>query len=294
MTIWQFEKLFPHKDACKNYLLKNRWPDGVKCPRCGNDKVYELATMPFKWEWSVCAAGNSNRFSVLVGTIFENTNKPLRDWFRVMHMMLTSKKGISALQICRVMDFGSYNTALLMCNKIRVALGIVEFKRLIGYVDIDETYVGGKAKNNHKGKGGRGNFGGTGGHGKSIVVGAVQRIGNLVARVIDGTNADILNRFVNETLSHKVSFVSTDEHKGYRYLDKNFRHGMIHHSAGEYVHGNVLTQTIEGFWSLVKRGIVGTFHKVSCKYLALYVNEFEFRYNNRNNPGTVGAAIRAC
>jgi transposase-like protein len=294
MTIGQFEKLFPNEDACKSYLMANRWPDGVTCPRCGNDKVNELATMPFKWECSVCAQGNSYRFSVLVGTIFENTNKPLREWFRVMHMMLTSKKGVSALQIYRVMGFGSYNTAHLMCSKIRVALGNTEFRQLVGYVEVDETYIGGKAKNKHKGPGGRGDTGGTGGHGKAVVIGAVQRKGNAVARVIDRVDTETLNSFVNESVSHRVSLVSTDEHKGYRYLDKSLPHGMVRHGEGEYVHGNVHTQTIEGFWSLVKRGIIGTFHKISRKYLPLYVNEFQFRYNNRMNADIFGAAIRAC
>ena len=292
MTIAQFEQIFPHEDACKEYLAKNRWPDGVKCPRCDNEHIYELEKA---WHWQCAECSDTGyRFSVLVGTIFENTNKPLRDWFRVMHMMLTSKKGISALQIYRVMGFGSYNTAHLMCSKIRVALGNVEFKKLIGYVEVDETYVGGKAKNKHKGKGGRGDFGGTGGTGKNIVVGAVQRKGNVVARVIDTVDSNTLNRFVDETVSHRVSLISTDDHRGYRYLDKNFPHGMVHHGEGEYVHGNIHTQTIEGFWSLVKRGIVGTFHKVSRKYLPLYVNEFEFRYNNRKNPDIFGMAIKAC
>mgnify|MGYP001592357382 CR=1 FL=1 len=296
MTIAQFEQLFPHEDACKAYLMANRWPDGiVRCPRCGNDNVHEHTGKAYHWNCYACSPdGVGYRFSVLVGTIFENTNKPLRDWFRVMHMMLTSKKGISALQIFRVMGFGSYNTAHLMCSKIRVALGNTEFRQLVGYVEVDETYVGGKAKNKHKGPGGRGDMGGTGGHGKSVVIGAVQRKGNVVARVIDKVDTETLNSFVNETVSHKVSLVSTDEHQGYRYLDKSFPHGMVRHGEGEYVHGNVHTQTIEGFWSLVKRGIIGTFHKVSRKYLPLYVNEFEFRYNNRKYADIFGAAIRAC
>ncbi len=295
MSVAQFEAMFPNEDACKAYLTRNRWPDGViRCPRCGFDKVSELSTKPFHWQCYNCAPDTSYRFSVLVGTIFENTNKPLRDWFRVMHIMLTSKKGTSALQIFRYMGFGSYKTAWLMCSKIRVALGNVEFKQLIGYVEVDETYVGGKAKNKHRGKGGRGDMGGTGGHGKSIVVGAVQRKGNVVARVIDNADTETLNRFVAETVSHRVSLVSTDDHRGYRYLDKHFPHGMVHHGEGEYVHGNIHTQTIEGFWSLVKRGVIGTFHKVSRKYLPLYVNEFQFRYNNRMNPDIFGTAIRAC
>src|SRR5437867_216335 len=179
MTIAQFEQLFPDEDACKKYLTVNRWPDGaVRCPRCGNDHVWELERRAWHWQCKQCDA-NGYRFSVLVGTIFENTNKPLRDWFRVMHMMLTSKKGISALQIYRVMGFGSYHTAHLMCSKIRLALGNVEFKKLVGYVEVDETFVGGKAKTRHTNKrggtGGTGGAGGTGGFGKSMVVGAVQR-----------------------------------------------------------------------------------------------------------------------
>jgi transposase-like protein len=229
-----------------------------------------------------------------VGTIFENTNKDLREWFRVIHLMLVSKKGMSALQIQRYMGFGSYKTAWLMCHKVRTALGSVEFRKLLGYVEVDETYVGGKAKNKHKGPGGRGDFGGTGGTGKSIVVGAVKRKGNVVARVIDKADGETLSRFVRETISTKVSLISTDEHKGYKYLDKNFPHGVVRHSQDEYVHGNIHTNTIEGFWSLVKRGVMGTFHKVSRKYLQLYVNEFEFRYNNRKNANIFGAAIRAC
>jgi transposase-like protein len=295
MTLAQFEAMFPHEDACKAYLARNRWPDGViRCPRCGFDNVHEHKR-PYHWNCYQCSPGAIGyRFSVLVGTIFENTNKPLRDWFRVLHLMLTSKKGISALQIYRLRGFGSYHTAHLMCSKIRVALGNVEFKQLVGYVEIDETYVGGKAKNKHKGKGGRGDFGGTGGTGKEIVVGAVQRKGNVVCRVIQNTGAETLNRFVRETVSHRVSLISTDEHRGYKHLDRCFPHGMVHHEAGEYVHGAIHTNTIEGFWSLVKRVIIGTFHKVSKKYLPLYVNEFEFRYNNRNNPDIFGAAIKVC
>src|SRR2546429_6581471 len=201
MTIAQFEQLFPHEDACKAYLTANRWPDGtVRCPRCGNDNVHEHTGLPYRWNCYQCSPdGIGYRFSVLVGTIFENTNKPLRDWFRVMHLMLTSKKGMSALQIFRYMGFGSYKTAWLMCSKIRVALGNTEFKQLIGYVEVDETYVGGKAKNKHNGPGGRGDFGGTGGHGKNIVVGPGQRKGNGGCPVIENVAPATLDRFVAET-----------------------------------------------------------------------------------------------
>ena len=293
MSIADFEKQFPTEDACKQYLMVNRWQNGVKCPRCGNDGVHEHADKPFHWNCYVCSETSGYRFSVLVGTIFENTNKSLREWFRVMHLMLTAKKGISALQVMRYMGFGSYKTAWLMCSKIRVALGNQEFKQLVGYVEI-ETYVGGKAKNKHKGPGGRGGMGGRGGVGKSIVVGVVSRKGNVVARVIENTKGDTLNAFIREMVSTKVSLISTDEHRGYIYLDKHFPYGMVHHGAGQYVHSAVHTNTIEGFWAMVKRGIMGSFHKVSKKYLHLYVNEFEFRYNNRENNDIFGTAIRAC
>jgi transposase-like protein len=291
MTIAQFEALFPHEEACRDYLTANRWPDGVRCPRCGNEHVYALDD--HRWQCEFCAPDGS-RFSVLVGTIFENTNKPLRQWFRVMHMILTSKKGVSALQIYRVMGFGSYSTALNMCNKIRAALGNAEFKQLIGgEVEVDETYVGGKAKNKHRGPGGRGD-GGQGGSGKAIIVGAVKRKGNVIARVVANTKRETIEAFVREMVSTKVSLLSTDEHKSYSRLFPDYKHDFVRHAHGEYVSGAVHTNTIEGFWSIVKRGIVGTFHKVSAKYLPLYVNEFEFRYNNRMNPDIFGAAIRAC
>ena len=192
LSIVDFERIFPDDAACASYLMNNRWPHGVQCPRCQNTNVH-AHPKAFNWQCYECSPGSVGyRFSVLVGTIFENTNKPLREWFRVIHLMLTSKKGMSALQVCRYMGFGSYKTAWLMCHKIRVALGNVEFQKLVGYVEVDETYVGGKAKNKHKGKGGRGDFGGTGGTGKFIVVGAVQRKGNGVARVIERTDAATL------------------------------------------------------------------------------------------------------
>ena len=118
MTIAEFESMFPDEDACKSYLQARRWSDSVHCPRCGKrDRIYSVKTMPFKWQCYKCAPGAGYRFSVIAGTIFENTNKPLRDWFKVVHLMLASKKGMSALQIQRMMGFGSYGTAHSMCHK---------------------------------------------------------------------------------------------------------------------------------------------------------------------------------
>lgn len=288
MTIKQFEEIFPHEDACKAYLQSHRWPKGVACPRCGHDKVYELKTRAFHWQCENCTE-DGYRFSVTVGTAFENTNYPLRTWFRVIHMMMTSKKGISALQVHRVIGTGSYRTAWYMCHRIRAGLQDREFRKLIGIVEVDETFVGGKAKNRHWKD--RDGIGGGGGSGKTPIAGAVSRKGNVVARVIENVTTSTLTRFVRESVSHKVSLLVTDQYAAYRDLDREFPHATIHHERGDYVIGAIHTNTIEGFWGIFKRGVVGTFHKVSKKYLPLYVAEFQFRYNNRMNPDIFGTAV---
>ena len=249
--------------------------------------------MKFKWECPDCSE-SGYRFSNIAGTIFENTNVDLRIWFRVIHLLLTSKKGMSARQIHRYFGFGSYKTAWYMCHRIRAALVEKNFDKLGGVVEVNETFIGGKAKNKHLGKGrgepGRGGLG----SGKTPVVGAVSRKGNVVARVIDSVGGKELTKFVTETVSTRVSLLITDEWIGYHHVKKMYPHQVIKHTKGEYVVGAVHTNTIEGFWSILKRGVVGTYHKVSKKYLPLYVAEFEFRYNNRHNPDIFGAPIAGC
>jgi hypothetical protein len=142
LTAAQFDKAFPDEEACCAYLVGKRWPKGVHCPRCGDVRVFPVSTMPFKWHCYACAPDTSYRFSHITGTIFENTKVDLRDWFKVIHLMLTSKKGMSALQIRRCMGFGSYKTAWLMCHKIRTAL-MQDIGKLGGVVEVDETFVGG-------------------------------------------------------------------------------------------------------------------------------------------------------
>jgi transposase-like protein len=284
MTIPQWEAAFPTEEACQSYLVRHRWPSGaVKCPRCGNAKVYAL-TLAFHWQCHECGS-QGYRFSVIAGTIFENTNKDLRDWFRVIHMMLTAKKGISALQVMRTMGFGSYKTAWYMCHRVRAGLAHEEFRKLMGIVEVDETYVGGDDSNRHikNKKGPRA--------GKSIVIGAVERKGNVVARVIDRADHYSLEQFVHFVCGDKVSLLATDDHHGYAHLHEHFPHGTVVHSKKQYVVGAIHTNTIEGFWSLFKRSIVGSYHKVSAKYLPLYIAEAQFKYNNRHNDDIFGAAV---
>jgi transposase-like protein len=293
LTAAQFDKHFPDEEACCAYLVGKRWPKGVKCPRCGAENPTELKGNPWHWQCYECAPQTSYRFSHITGTIFENTNKPLKDWFRVVHLMLTSKKGMSALQIYRFMGFGSYKTAWYMCHRVRAALANRDFEKLAGIVEVDETFVGGKAKNRHDRGGGHGT-GGTG-SGKTVIAGAVRRKGSVVARVIENVRASTLTSFVCEAVSHKVSLLITDHWVGYKHLNKIFpQHEVINHAAHEYVVGAVHTNTIEGFWSIFKRGVVGTFHKVNRKYMPLYVAEFQFRYNNRENADIFGTAIAGC
>ena len=291
LTSAQFDRMFPDEDACCAYLVARRWPEGVRCPRCGAVVGDQVSTMPWHWQCKECAPDTTYRFSHIAGTIFENTNKPLRDWYKVVHLMLTSKKGMSALQIMRYMGFGSYKTAWGMCHKVRVAL-MEDIEKLGGIVEVDETFVGGKAKNRHIDK--RSGGEGTGGTGKTVIVGAVKRKGNVIARVIQNVRADTLTAFVREAVSHKVSLLCTDQWVGYNKLGKEFPHGVIDHAKGQYVVGAIHTQTIEGFWSIFKRGVVGTFHKMSAKYMPLYVAEFQFRYNNRENTDIFGTAIAGC
>jgi transposase-like protein len=290
MTIAQFEATFPHEEACIAYLVARRWPEGVVCPRCGNPKVYALAS-GHHWQCTQCAE-NGYRFSHIAGTIFENTNKPLRDWFRVTHMMLTSKKGMSALQIHRTMGFGSYKTAWYMCHRIRAALVEMDMDKLGGIVEVDETWVGGKDANRHWHKKHHGKTGGQA-SGKSPIIGAVSRKGSVVARALSRVTKVAVESFVRETVSTSVSLLATDENRLYDGLTE-YPRGMVEHQAKQYVVGAIHTNTIEGFWSIFKRGVVGSFHKVSTKYMPLYVAEFQFRYNHRMDADIFGAAIRGC
>jgi transposase-like protein len=298
ITLAEVIKQYGEENACKALLRDQRWPDGVKCPRCKSATVYLLKSKPFHWvcKNKDCGGRNGYRFSVITKTIFENTNYPLATWFQVIYLMTQSKKGISALQIHRQIRSGDYRTAWYMCIRIRAAMTDPDMKGLLGNVEVDETYIGGKAHNRHGGKNatpiGRGTAG------KIPVIGAIARKGKVVCQMIENTDTRTLDRFVRKVVDkERVELISSDEHSGYRLLGTGpeaLPHEVIRHSSGEYVRGVVHTNSIEGFWSLLKRGIVGTYHKVSKTYLPLYLNEFQFRFNERNNPDIFFKVIAGC
>ncbi len=292
ITLADMMQRFKTDDDCKAYIRDCRWPDGVvRCPRCKSDKVYELKARPFHWQCRACQK-NGYRFSVITRTVFENTKYPLRAWFQVAYVMSQSREGVSALQIHRQIGSGSYETAWYLCTRIRSAMrgGVLPLE---GEVEVDETHVGGLETNKHLSK----RLGMKGAAAaKATVIGAISRKGNVVCQAVENTSAETFERFVEQVVAEpqKVRLLATDEHGGYRYL-RNFGypHKTVSHGEHKYVVGTVHTNTIESFWSLLKRGVVGTYHHVRKEYLPLYLNEFSFRFNERKNPDIFGEIIRS-
>jgi transposase-like protein len=307
-SLQQIHKQFDTQDKCMALLVSLRWPDGVRCPRCGTGKVFKIKHRAWNW---VCKSGAETvdkqtgevkickkqgyRFSPLVGTVFENTNYQLPIWFEVIYLICQSKKGMSAMQVQRMLTENgrktAYKTAFYICHRVRAMLNNPEFGPLMGQVEVDETYIGGKNKNRHWDK----KQPGTGTAGKIPVIGAISRKGNVVCKMIENADTETLTKFVRQTVSDKVELVATDEHSGYRYLKyAPLPHYTVSHSDGEYVRGEIHTQSIDSFWALLKRGIIGTYHNVSKKYLPLYLNEFQWRFNHRKDPDIFIAALRGC
>ena len=255
---------------CRELLERLRWPNGVACIRCGSLSVSEIEARA-QFDCTACRY----QFSVTAGTIMHDSHLPLRKWFIAIYLMCESKKGISALQLKRTIKV-AYKTAWYLCHRIREAMGNDPFDgpTLLGIVEVDETLVGGKTRG--KGRAYKGN--------KTWVAGAIQRDGNVRLERIPNVRRHTLHDFINRTVHDKAEAIYTDELASYLGIaDDNTRHETVNHSIEQWVLGDVHTNSIEGVWSLFKRSIVGAFHKVSVKHLDRYLEELEWRYNNRDN-----------
>lgn len=276
MNIVEIFKRFPTQEDCIAHLEMARWNGKPTCPYCGSSRT---APNQHRHRCYACKTG----FSVTVGTIFHRTHLPLQKWFLAISLILNAKKGISALQLSRDLDVNK-NTAWRISMQIRKAMTQSEQRvMLTGIVEMDETYVGGKPRKGSKGDKPDGTHTRGRGTKKTPVIGAAERGGKVSAKVTDkgklkGKN---LRAFVRERVDVRNAALVTDEYTGYTNMDKLLPHAVIKHSEW-YVDGDIHTNSIEGFWALLKRGMFGQYHSVSRRRLQRYVDEFCYRYNLRD------------
>ena len=272
---------FDTDEKCRMTLEKLRWPLGVRCIRCDSEKI-SRAYKRNQFECESCGY----HFSVTAGTIFHDSHLPLRKWFIAIYLISESKKGVSALQLKRNLGV-AYKTAWYLCHRIREAVkNDADCELLSGIVECDETYVGGAAKNMHKGRRAKLTRGMGGYENKTMVLGAIERGGNVRLQVGGKiASREILHTFIKAKLADETALIVTDDLQAYKGVaDKDTLHATVSHWQKEYVRGIVHTNTLENVWSLFKRSIVGSYHQVSVKHLDRYLDEFEFRFNNRHNP----------
>lgn len=282
--------------AAVEFLEKRLWHGDPVCAHCQSLKVYMMKDAKtgernkrFLWRCNDC----KHQFTVRLGTVFEESRIPLRHWCYAFWRASTSKKGVSALEIKRQCQI-SYKSALFLMHRIRFAMqqNPTDGGKMTGTIEVDETYIGGKAKNMHQSKLETSNVG-TGGMGKVMVLGIVQREGKINRRVITNVSASNLKKAIGEVVDKKARVI-TDEHKSYHWLGRVFAggHQIVRHRVGEYVRGDVYTNTAESSFALIKRGLMGIYHAVSKKHLPRYLAEFDFRWNNRKlNDGERTDAI---
>jgi transposase len=281
-TLMDFMRDFPDDAACLEWLWRNRHsPDGIHahCPRCEKERAFQrYATHQQRQSWTCTACGH--HLHPTAGTIFKKSSTSLHLWFYAMYLMTSTRCGISAKQLERELGV-TYKTAWRMAKEIRTELMKDDGVALDGEVEADETYIGGKAKNRHAAK--RDGIRGRGATGKVAVFGVAQRKGRVaVATVPNVSTATLLPHIQQRVIP--ASTIYTDELKSYDGLARvGYQHCRVHHAAHVYVSGEAHTNTIEGFWSLVKRGIGGVYHAVSAKHLQSYLDEYAWRYNHRED-----------
>jgi transposase len=266
-TLLDFEKQFPNDDVCLEWLKNYLYPDGIFCETCQRITNHYKVTSRKSYSCQFCG----HHVHPTADTIYHKSTTPLRLWFYAVYLMSSTRCGISAKQLERELGV-TYKTAWRMFKQIRSMLSEDDMQ-LSGKVEVDETYVGGK----HKGKRGRGS------ENKTIVAGAVERKGSVITRVVPNVHAKTLVPFIQEKVLPS-SLVFSDELRSYNSLGYiGYEHKRIHHAQKVYVVGDIHTNSIEGFWSLVKGGLRGVYRSVSRKYLQSYFNEYAFRYNRRFN-----------
>jgi transposase-like protein len=267
-------RYFANPDNCLSTAIALRWPNGVTCPTCGSQNVTLLKTRQI-WK---CKAGHADKrqFSAKVGTIFEDSPIGLDKWFTAMWLIANCKNGVSSYEVAR--DLGvTQKTAWFMMHRIRLAMQSGTFERLAGPIEADESYIGGLARNMHASKRNEVNRHGQGG--KEIVMGVLERGGKVKVWHLRDKTTDSLQSKIRENV-WPGSVVNTDAFDAYNGLDRDFLHKVINH-AEAYVNGQIHTNGIENFWSLLKRGLKGTYVSVEPFHLFRYLDEQAFRYNKR-------------
>src|SRR5258708_498570 len=273
---------FSNRDNCRDYLVARRWPNGVTCPRCGSESVTE---QPKYNRWQCASHHERRQFTLKTGTIFEDSPIGLDKWMAAMWMIVNCKNGVSSYEIHRAIGV-TQKSAWFMNHRIRLALGMESSDKLSGKVEVDETYIGGKARNMHRSAlakrvtefatpytGRNQNIG------KVAVLGLLERHGEVRTMVVEGTKRRHLQSEVHKHVE-QGSTVYSDALRSYRTLSENYIHNVINH-AETYVKGNVHTNGIENFWALLKRSLGGTYVSVEPFHLFRYLDEQSFRFNTR-------------
>jgi transposase-like protein len=288
MNLLQVATELATEKSCLAYLEQMRWPNGVRCIECNGEKLSRFSTkqgtrkryskrqkkvvivrVPARHLFQCLNPKCQYQFAATTGTIFHDSHLPLVKWFMAMALILDAKKGISANQIKRHLNI-QYKTAWYLCHRIRKAMQDRPTGLLTGTVEVDETYIGGKYDPRRK----------RGPYEKQGVVGLIQRGGKVHAQTIPTPSKAVLVGVIRDRVSPKADLVVTDQYAAYKSVRETHRHAVINHLR-EYVRGGIHTNSIENFWSLLKRGIMGSFHKISLKHLPRYLGEFTYRFNNR-------------
>lgn len=275
-SILEFQSHFNTEEKCREYLELQRWGSAPACPRCGSTNVHRFATNTriFKCREKECR----QKFSVTVGTIYENSKLPLTKWFLATYILSVHSKGISSLQLAGWLGI-TQKSAWHLNHRIRQMLTDTAPELLDGIVEVDETYVGGSLKNIHASK----KAALKGLDNKTMVFGAIQRGGKVKTRVIPQTNIENVSNAIEDFVAVDSTMV-TDEHHAYNKVGLKYNHKKVNHRNKEYVRKediSIHTNSIEGYWSILKRQLDGIHHSVSPKHLQRYCNESAFRYNNR-------------